>query len=157
VILQTRAQRDPRYLDEHDWFTALSLRGAAYAARTLLTLISEGAFEGRKQNADPLSLARRLALGVAEDKTIRREIYEQYERGPSGPVGRVLEYAIAEAPDDEGILLLVHAYAAQRRNELGALEQAIRHLAIGEQPSETMSGAVEQFSVDVADLRRRLF
>jgi hypothetical protein len=69
----------------------------------------------------------------------------------------VLEYAIAEAPDDEGILLIIRAYARQEKRELAALEPAIRHLAVGQRPSETFRGAVEQFSIDVADVRRRLF
>jgi hypothetical protein len=156
-ILERLARNDARYLDEHDWFAALALRGSSYAARVLLEFISEGTFIGRKENADPLSLARKLAVGMTEDETVRRDVYERYERDPSGPAGRVLEYAIAEAPDDDGILLLIRAYAGQGRRELNALEPAIRHLAVGQRPSETFRGAVEEFSIDMAALRRRLF
>ena len=69
----------------------------------------------------------------------------------------MLEYAIAEAPDDDGILLLIRSYAAQGRRTLDALEPAIRHLAVGLRPSETFQGAEEQFSIDIAALRHRLF
>lgn len=156
-VLERLARNDPRYLDEHDWFAALSLRGSAFAARVLLELISEGAFVGRKENSDPLFLARKLAVGMSEDEALRREVYHRYERDPSGPSGRVLEYAIAEAPDDDGILVLIRACSIQGRRELGALHHALRHLAVGERPSDAFRGAVEQFSVSVADLRRRLF
>lgn len=156
-VLEQLARNDPRYLDEHDWFAALSLRGYAYAGRVVLTFLLEGAFDGRKANSDPLFLARKLAAGMSEDETLRRQVYERYQRDASGSIGRVLEYAIAEAPDDDGILLLVHVYSRQGRKTLDALHPAIRHLAIGEQPSDTFRGAVERFSVPLVDLRRRLF
>ena len=156
-ILERLARNDARCLDEHDWFAALALRGSSYAARVLLELISEGTFRGRKENADPLFLARKLAVGMTEDETVRRGVYERYERDPSGTAGSVLEYAIAEAPDDDGILLLIRSYAAQGRRKLDALEHAIRHLAVGLRPSETFQGAEEQFSIDIAALRHRLF
>ena len=156
-ILERLARNDARYLDDHAWFAALALRGSSYAARVLLEFISEGTFGSRKENADPLSLARKLAVGMTEDETVRRGVYERYERDPCGTAGSVLEYAIAEAPDDDGILLLIRAYAAQGRRKLDALEPAIRHLAVGLRPSETFQGAEEQFSIDIAALRRRLF
>ena len=156
-ILERLARNDARYLDEHDWFAALALRGSSYAARVLLEFISDGTFVDHKTNADPRSLARKLAIGMTEDETVRCGVYERYERDPSGPAGRVLEYAIAEAPDDDGILLLIRSYAAQGRRTLDALEPAIRHLAVGLRPSEMFQGAEEQFSIDIAALRHRLF
>ena len=156
-VLERMARKDPRYLTEHDWFASLELRGASYAARVLLGFISEGTLGGPKEDAGPLFLARKLAVGMTEDETIRRGVYERYERDPSGTAGSVLEYAISEAPDGDGVVLLVRTYANQGRRKLDALEHAIRGLAIGERPSETFLGAEEQFSVDVSGLRCRLF
>ena len=156
-VLERMAQQDARYLGEHDWWAALELRGSAYAARVLLGFISEGTLSGPNASADPLSLARKLGIGMTEDAAIRRGVYERYERDPAATFGRVLEYAIAEAPDDDGVLLLVRMYAGQGRRELGALVPAIRRLAIGERPSEAFLGARERFSVDISGLRRRLF
>ena len=156
-ILERLARNDARYLDEHDWYAALALRGSSCAARVLLEFLAEGTFGGRSENADPLFLARKLAVGMTEDETVRRGVYERYERDPSGTAGSVLEYAIAEAPAGDGILLLIRTYAGQGRKELDALEPAILHLAVGQRPSETFLGAEEQFSIDNAALRRRLF
>ena len=139
-VLERLARNDARYLDEDDWFAALELRGSSYAARVLLEFMSAGTFGGRKENAGPLFLARKLAVGMTEDETVRRGVYERYERDPSGTAGSVLEYAIAEAPDDDGILVLIRAYAAQGRRKLDALEPAIRHLAVGQQALRDVSG-----------------
>ena len=156
-VLEGMARKDPRYLAEHDWYAALELRGASYAARVLLGCISEGTLGASEVEADPSFLACKFAVGMTEDETIRRGVYERYEQDPSATAGRVLERAIAEAPDDDGVVLLVRTYARQGRRELDALARAIRHLAIGERPSETFLGAEEQFSVDISGLRRRLF
>lgn len=156
-ILRRLARDDPRYLDEHDWFEALSLRGSVYAARVVLEFILEGSFVGRKKDTDPLFVARKLALGTTQNEVLRREVYQHFERAPSGPSSKALEYAIAEAPDDDGILVLIRAYVNRGQTDLGAIHDAIRHLAVGERPSETMRGAVEQFSIGLANLRRRLF
>ena len=156
-ILEQLARNDARYLDEHDWFEALSLRGPAHAAQVLLTFIAEGAFVGRKHNTDSRFLASKLAVGMSENEAFRRELYQRYDGEASGPAGRMLEYAIAHAANDDGILLLVRMYSRQGRTEVGALEDAIRHVAVGERPSLAFRGAREQFSVGVADLRYRLF
>jgi hypothetical protein len=156
-LLEQLARRDLRYLDEHDWFVALSSRGSAYAARVLLPFILNGAFAGRRQDSNPLFLPRMVAAGMRDDVDLRSEVYQRYERDRSGPSGPVLEYAIAEAPDDDGVLVLIRAYGRDGKTDLGALRLAIRELAISERPSETFSGAIEEFSRTLAALRRRLF
>ena len=156
-VLEQIARYDARYLAEYDWFAALALRGASYAARVLLAFMSEGTHGGFGKDVGPLLLTHKLAAGMTEDKAVRRAVYERYQRDPAGEMGRVLEHAIGDAPDDDGVLLLVRMYARQAGVNLDALESAIRHLATGARPSEAFPGSEEQFSVDVSSLRRRLF
>ena len=65
--------------------------------------------------------------------------------------------AIAEAADEAGVLLLIRNYARQEKPFPGVLHTAIRHVAVGERPSDDWVGATVRFSLDVSGLRKELF
>ena len=81
------------------------------------------------------------------DLDFRTEIYQRYERNTCGPGCGVLEMAIAEGADEAGVLLLIRNYARQGNPFDGALHTAIRHVAVGERPSEDWVGATVSFSI----------
>ena len=126
------------------------------AARTLLGFIAEGAF-AQMAGGDVWWLSRKLADAMQADENLRMEVYRQYEQVPDGPGSGILEFAIAEAADEEGVLLLVRKHATQGKSFSGDLQRAIEHAAVGKRPSAEWAGASETFTAAVPKLRKALF
>ena len=156
-LLKVLPRKDAGFLTEHDWLTALEKRGTAVAARTLFGFICEGAFAGKPGGVDAWTLSRKLAAGIRVDAGFRAEVYQRYEREPSGAGTDIIEHAISEAADADGVLVLVRNHALQGKPFSGVLNSAIRHVAVGERPSTDWTGAIEVFRVGVAQLRKQLF
>jgi hypothetical protein len=69
----------------------------------------------------------------------------------------ILEYAVAETPDEAGVMLLVGSHSANGRAFSGTLESAIENLAVERRPLSDWAGVYEQISAPVQSLRRLLF
>lgn len=106
---------------------------------------------------DAHALSRKLAAAVRRDAALRRDVYQSYDTSTSSRTRDVLERVVAEAADDEGLLLLIRVHAQQGKRFSEALETAVWQVAVRESPSKIWEGAFERFSNDVANLRRRLF
>jgi hypothetical protein len=155
-ILAVLPQKDPRFFSEHDWLAAIERRGTLSSARLLLGLICEASV-GKAGGIDAWTLSRKLAASMFASGDFRADLYRRYELIAPG-VGRgILEYAISEVADDDGVLVLVSSYVKQGKPFDGILHSAIRHVALGERPSATWAGANEIFSVPLPELRQRLF
>ena len=156
-VLITLPRNNPDFLGEYDWLRALEKRGTVVAGRTLLRFICEGAYATKPGGVDAWTLYRKLAAAMRMDSGFRAEVYQQYERDTCGAGWEILEMAIAEAADEAGVLLLVRNYVRRGKPFPGALHTAIRHVAVGQRPSEDWVGATVSLSVDVTRLRRELF
>jgi len=156
-VLYRLAHIDRRVLSEHAWLNALDKRGTASSARKLLDLICESAFTGGPREIDAWDIARSLADAMQTHAEVRAEVYIQYEQLSADPCGVILERAIAEAADADGVLLLVQGRAAQGKSFDSVLRDAIRHVALDKRPSPNWSGSYQVFSAPVPDLRKRLF
>lgn len=156
-VLVSLPRKYEGFLGEYDWLGALENRGIAVAGRTLLGFICEGAYASKPGGVDAWTLYRKLAAAMRMDPDFRTEVYQRYERNTCGPGCGVLEMAIAEGADEAGVLLLIRNYARQGKPFDGALHTAIRHVAVGERPSEDWVGATVSFSIDVSRLRKELF
>jgi hypothetical protein len=155
-VLKSLARSDGEILRAHDWIGALEHHGPTTAARALLEFISEGAFSS-VPGGEVWWLSRKLAGVIRTDKNFRAEVYRQYRLAPAGAGNEILEGAIAEGADEEGVLVLVRKHAAQGKLFSGNLEGAIRHAAVGERPSQDWTGVSELFGIAVTTLRRALF
>ncbi len=155
-VLALLQRRDATFFNEHDWLAALEKRGTASSARLLLDLICEDA-EAQPGGRDAWTLSRRLAGGMFAHPDVRAEVYCRCEHVPTGLGKGILEHAIAEVADAEGILALVRSYAAQGRPFDRIVHSAIEHVALGERPSVNWAGAKEVVSVPLTGLRKRLF
>jgi hypothetical protein len=155
-VLNQLPQKDSRFLNQYEWFAALDKRGTESAVRILLELICEGAFDKKAGGIDNRTLGRKMAGAMETYADFRAEVYKQYERLPAGPGRTILEHAISEAVDADGLLLLVRSYAEQGK-PASYLRSAIEHVAEGRRPSADWAGATEVFSVPVPELRKRLF
>jgi hypothetical protein len=156
-ILKELPRRYPAFLTEYDWLKALEKRGPVYAARTLLEFLVKGAFPNTGRGLDSWTLARKLAAGIQADTKFRAEVYRVYEEEIAVPGREILERAISETAGKAGVLVLIRAYAKEGKSFPGSLQAAIRHVGVGERPSELWAGARVVFSVETSDLRRELF
>ena len=156
-VLNLLPRKDARFLGEYEWFAALDKRGTISADRILLDLICEGAFDSKPGRMDTWTLSRKLAGAMQADADFRAEVYQWYERPLTGPAKAILEEAIGEAADVDGVLLLVRSHAVQGKPFSYILHSAIEHVALGKRPSPHWVGATEVFGIPVPELRKNLF
>lgn len=155
-ILAALAQEDEGFYQEHEWLAAVDKRGTPACVRLLLESICEGKV-GKPGGPDVWTLSNSVARAMLADVDFRAIVYERYEVIPSGLGKDILERAITEVGDIDGLLVLVRSYASQGRFFDGALHAAIRRLALGEHPSANWRGAKEPFGVPVPRLRVALY
>ena len=155
-VLNELCRKDPRFLAEHDWLSALEKRDTASAARVLLERVCDARLKIGAGEADGWTLSRGLARAMRAHANFRAEVYERFQRLPPGPSKSVVEGAIVEAADEEAVLLLVRDHAACGKAFNGALSTALRHVAVGDVPSEA-GQTTYMVSVPLPNLRKRLF
>lgn len=156
-VLLGLAEKDLRFLDDYDWFAALEKRGTLSSLRILLDLVCQDAVNGRHGSPDKWTFGRRLAAGMQSHPEFRADVYARLA-GRISPQARALaEYAVAVAPDESGVLLLVSSHASDGREFDSLLGSAIEHLVVEQRPSSDWVGAYESISRPATSLRRRLF
>lgn len=158
TVLQGLATRDPRFLQNHDWLAALTKRSTLNSARILLDFVSSESFPTERGALDGMGLGRDLAALMNAHAEFRDEVYRRYGALHEGRAKATLGYAIAEAPDVQGVLLLVrNAGAAGKPFRQTPLHTALRNILVEQRPSGTWAGMQELVSVPASELRRELF
>lgn len=156
-VLRDLAKRDERFLCEYDWLAALTKHSTLAAARMLLDLACNAPFPGGRGDHDRMDLGRKLSAFMTSHEQFRKEVYERFPSVADGPAKPVLEHAIADAADVEGVLLLVRDGAVQDKRFLATtLYSALRHVLVGQTPME-VSGMQQRYSLPAPLLRRELF
>lgn len=155
AVLAELANSDARFRTTWEWLDALVQRGTASATTYLLDQVSSGAVKlGSHSQWD---FARCIATMMQRDPSTRADVYRRYEQA-SGVVQQLIEQAIADATDVEGLSLIVRVAAAGGRNfQHTNLYKALRHLMTEERPSSFMKGAQELHPVPVPEFRKALF
>lgn len=156
-VLLELARQDARFLEDHDWFAALEKRGTLSSLRILLDLVCQDAAKGEHGAPDTWTFGRRLAGGIKSHPEFRTDLYARLAADMSPHARAIVEYAVAEAPDETGVMLLIGTHASDGRAFDGLLGSVIEHLIVEERPSSDWVGAYEQISTPVPSLRRRLF
>lgn len=157
TVLDELAKRDERYLTEYDWLAALTNRNTLSAARFLFDLICNASFAERRGRHDHSALGRQLSALMASDDQFRQDVYERFPALDDGPAKSVLEYAIAEAADAEGVLLLTRQGAAKNKPfRSTSLSMALHNVLVGQTPMES-SGMQQLHSLPAPELRNGLF
>ena len=124
-VLYRLAQTDRRFLNDSDWLAALENRGTVSSARLLLDLICEGVFASRSERTDTWTLSHKLAGAMRTHGDFRAEVYQRYESAPANPGNAILEDAIAEVADTDGVLVLIRSYALRDKPFDGVLHKAV--------------------------------
>jgi hypothetical protein len=156
-VLAQLARHDARFFEEYEWLNALDNRETASAGQLLFRLICDGALSASRPT-DTWSLSKKLASSIQSHVDLRKEVYDQYPALPTGPGKAVVAQAISEAPDIEGIMLLVKDSAAQNHPfRQTVLYQALQHALTGQRPSSQWRGMQEVFGIPSPELRQKLF
>ena len=104
-----------------------------------------------------MNLDSKLSTFMNSHEQFRQEVYERFPRVADSPAKSILEHAIANAADADGVLLLVRVGAAQDKRFRGtALYTALRHVLVGQTPIES-SGMQQLYSLPAPELRKGLF
>ncbi|MFT3955775.1 MAG: hypothetical protein QM722_15715 [Piscinibacter sp.] len=156
-VLMGLARADTRFLSEYGWFAALEKRGSLSSLRMLLDLICDGAVRGEGGRPDTWTFGRRLAAGMQSQPEFRADVYARVASGVALPAMAILEYAVAETPDEAGVMLLVGSHGTTGRAFSETLASAIENLCVEQRPLSDWVGAYEQISTPVPALRKRLF
>ena len=156
-VLEELAKRDERFLGEHEWFSALTNRNTLSAARIVLDLICNASFPEPLGSLGHSHLGRTVSELMTSHDQLRKDIYERFLTIDDGAARSVLECAIAEAADMEGVLLLTRQAAAQdKRFQSTKLYTALEKVLVGYKPIE--SSAMQQlYSRPASELRKSLF
>jgi len=156
-VLSVLAEKEPGFLNETDWYNALERLDSQSASRVLLEFLSRGEFSTAKVR-DIWWLSQKLAVAIQRDASFRNEAYQQFTRATEGSVeSQILEMAIAETADEEGVMVLFQKHALQSKAFSGSLKNALQHAVVGDQPSRWWAGARELFGIAVPRLRAQLF
>ncbi|MBK6358158.1 MAG: hypothetical protein IPF44_16325 [Betaproteobacteria bacterium] len=156
-VLMGLARADARFLSNHDWFAALEKRGTLSSLSILLDLICEGEAKAEGGQPDIWTFGRRVGAGLQSYPEFRTDVYARVASGVAPPAMAILEHAIAETPDDAGIMLLIGSHGATGRAFSDTLASAIENLVVEKRPLSDWVGAYEQISTPVPSLRKRLF
>lgn len=151
-VLSTLPRIDARFLAEHEWFAALQSRDTVSAARILLDLLCEGVLVDEPGRTDTWTVIRMLAAFIQKYPEFRTEVYQRDESLPASRNKSILEGAIAEAADSDGVMILLHRHASP-----DTIRSAVRNAAVGKRPSCIWAGTEELFSMPLPDLRKKLF
>ncbi|WP_082476551.1 NACHT domain-containing protein [Methylobacterium sp. Leaf99] len=105
-LLFELAVEDPHLYEDYNWRSTVMRFGTPTSARRLFDLAAGGLLSGR--SSDSWQLSRGLSELMAGDADMRRHVYNcLLKGGPAMPGFLVLTGAVAEDPDEEGLLLLV--------------------------------------------------
>jgi hypothetical protein len=151
-ILFKLAEDDPRfYLDRHWRATALRL-GTQSSARRIIDLAAKGVLQGR--TTEDWALARELGGLIDECPELRAHVYDLLRDGLSTGGLALLARAIAENPDEDGLLLLVGLETDPTHPLAGW--QTIERVVTEHVPSENWKGAYDIVPTPAFEVRRKL-
>lgn len=151
-VLRMLPRIDPRFLAEHEWFGALQSRDTISAARILLDAVCEGISVEGQTGIDTWTVIHKLAAFVQKHPEFRAEVYQRYELIPAGRNKEIIESAIAESANSDGVMIMLRGHASPN-----TIHSAVRNAAVGKRPSSNWAGTEEIVSVPLPDLRKKLF
>ncbi|MDP1910191.1 MAG: hypothetical protein Q8K85_17985, partial [Hyphomicrobium sp.] len=151
-VLFGLADSDARFYGQHEWREAVISLETSSSARRLVDLIAGGSFSGKSM--DEYHLVTQLGAMIVRDAELRRYVHSMLKDGVTSNGLALLAGAVAEAPDEDGLLLLVkceqqgHTFRSWRTIE-GAVTEHV--------PVNDFANAYNVVPVAAPELRRKLF
>lgn len=143
------AEGDPRFYRDYEWLNAVVLRDTASAATRILDLICNGKVAGSQHGL----LSGRISDLVARHPDVYHNLLQRYRLLSATAKSRI-KPLIAEIANEEGLLVLVQSYGEEGHEFDWVLEEMIKEIAVGK---KTLPQVFEYYSVNVSDLRKKLF
>lgn len=157
-VLKQLAEVDSRFLSEHEWVHALIKMKTLDAARAFFELTQARRFSTNASQMNVVDMGRDLSYLISEFAELRQEVYQAYKGSEPTPSKALIERAIEETPDAEGILILIRECASDGRSIRNTpIYPALRNNIIGERASHHWIGASELYSIPANELRKAIF
>jgi hypothetical protein len=152
-VLFKFAEENARFYENYRWRATALRIGTQSSARRILDLTAAGVFECG--SIDRWHLAQELGSLIDAHPELRVYVYGLLKDGPTSPGLAALTQAIAENPDEEGLLLLVKFENDLKRSLVGW--RTIESVVTERVPSEDWKGAYNIVPVPAGSLRKKLF
>lgn len=146
------AEDDPRFYLNDQWRTTVLRLGSVSSARRVIDLTVKG-MAGRTATGDSHWL-RQLGALIVEFPEVKSDLQELLKGSTASEPTALLAYAVAEAPDTEGLLMLIDLEIKTGRRFLS--QRSIENVVTEHLPSENWKGAFEVVPVPATELRRKL-
>lgn len=146
------AEEHPQIYQNYQWRTAALQFGTVSAARRLVDLTVSGALDGRSY--DGWHWQRELGGLVSEFPEVRAYAYDLLKDGLTSKQLAVLAGVVAEAPDEDGVLILIDLEMRTGRSLV--TRQLIQNAVTEQVPAEDWKGAYNVVPVPAIELRRKL-
>lgn len=152
-VLFRVAEEDPRFYSNERWRATAFRFGTTSSARRIVDLVAMGALDGK--TTDVWHLAQELGNLIATSPDLRAHVYGLLKDGPTTHGLTILAHAVAENPDEDGLLLLVRFEKELKRSFVGwkTVEQVVTEHV----PAEDWEGAYSIVPVPAGALRQKLF
>ena len=148
------AESDPRFYEQREWRDSVLGLETISAARRLLDLIASGAFAAKSSSSDNWYLVQQLGGQLRVHPELRRHVYALLKDGANTKGLAMLAGAVAEDPDEDGLLLLVKC---EQQGLSFRGWRTIESVVTEHVPIDGWSNAYNVVPVPAADLRRKLF
>jgi hypothetical protein len=145
------AEANPSLYANYPWREAVMSQSRVTGARSLVRLAAQGLFA---KETDSWQIAQRLGGLMAEYPELRAEVYQLLKNGISDAGLALLARAVAEAPNVDGLLLLVNLEMAHKASAVSW--RTIEKVVTERRPSENWKGAYEVVPVSAIEVRRNL-
>jgi hypothetical protein len=157
-LLMKMANQDPRFFSEDGWLKAMVARGTQPSAMMLLDAIFAGKLTESARSINKKTLIHAFLSISCKHPEIKDVLIRRYESLEAGDVRSIIELAMIELVDIEGLLAMIRGYGRGKRHFDGTLERVVREYALGKQPSSDLGrNSYEICSVSTAELRKRWF
>ena len=153
MVLFGLAEDNSRFYLNERWRATALLFGTSSSARRIVDLTLGGAFDG--ETANDWHLARELGGLIATHPDLRADVYSLLTEGPTTRGLAMLAHAVAENPDEEGLLLLVQFEKELKSSAVGW--QTVERVVTEQVPAENWAGAYNVVPVPAGRLRQKLF
>lgn len=152
-ILFRLAEADPRFYALYEWRDTVIRFGTVSSARRLVDLVAKGVL-GKDSAIDDYNLVKQLGELMLEHSDLRGHIYMLLKDGASTPGLAMLAGAVAQSPDEEGLLLLVKC---EQKGRSFTGFRMIEKVVAEHVPVEGYYNAYSIVPIPATGLRRKLF
>jgi hypothetical protein len=145
------AEEDPRFYLNDRWRTTALRFGTRSSARRIVDLTASGALD---RTRDDWHLARELGSLIATHPDLRSHVYNLLKDGPTTLGLAILTRAVAEIPDEDGLLLLIR-FEQELKGAFVTL-RTIERLVTEHVPASDWAGAYNVVPAPAGSLRQKL-